>query len=147
MQWRWETRRRREARGLGAGMGWREPGRVPRLPPPVGVYDDPADTFVATFLGSPPMNLVPRDGRLEIAAGYPPEDLVFRESFRSASLHARDRLATQLAADGLGELAVVVVAKRPGVQRRAPVGRRLRRRSRRLFPLIRRCSELSASRL
>jgi NAD+ synthase (glutamine-hydrolysing) len=40
--------------------------------------------------------------------GYPPEDLVFRESFRSASLRARDELAGRLAAAGLGELAVVV---------------------------------------
>ncbi len=40
--------------------------------------------------------------------GYPPEDLVFRESFRSASVRARDELAGRLAADRLGELAVVV---------------------------------------
>jgi NAD+ synthase (glutamine-hydrolysing) len=40
--------------------------------------------------------------------GYPPEDLVFRESFRSASVRARDELARRLAAGGLGELAVVV---------------------------------------
>jgi len=40
--------------------------------------------------------------------GYPPEDLVFRESFRSASVRARDELAARLAAAGLGELAVVV---------------------------------------
>jgi NAD+ synthase (glutamine-hydrolysing) len=39
--------------------------------------------------------------------GYPPEDLVFRESFRSASMLARDELARRLAADGLRELAVV----------------------------------------
>ena len=37
------------------------------------VYDDPADTFVATFLGSPPMNLVPRDGHL---VGFRPEHLL-----------------------------------------------------------------------
>ena len=40
--------------------------------------------------------------------GYPPEDLVFRESFRSASVRARDELAGRLAEAGLGELAVVV---------------------------------------
>lgn len=40
--------------------------------------------------------------------GYPPEDLVFRESFRSASVRARDALATRLADAGLGDLAVVV---------------------------------------
>ena len=44
-----------------------------QLAPPVEVYDDPADTFVATFLGSPPMNLVPRDGHL---VGFRPEHLL-----------------------------------------------------------------------
>ena len=40
--------------------------------------------------------------------GYPPEDLVLRESFRSASVRARDELAARLARAGLAELAVVV---------------------------------------
>ncbi|HEX6683579.1 MAG TPA: NAD+ synthase [Candidatus Limnocylindrales bacterium] len=40
--------------------------------------------------------------------GYPPEDLVFRESFVKASRDAVERLATELAADGFGELAVAV---------------------------------------
>lgn len=40
--------------------------------------------------------------------GYPVEDLVFRESFVSASRNALTRLAEDLATDGLGELAVVV---------------------------------------
>jgi NAD+ synthase (glutamine-hydrolysing) len=40
--------------------------------------------------------------------GYPPEDLVLRESFRSASVRARDELAGRLEAEGLGDLAVVV---------------------------------------
>jgi NAD+ synthase (glutamine-hydrolysing) len=40
--------------------------------------------------------------------GYPVEDLVFRESFVAASRGALTRLAADLAADGLGELAVVV---------------------------------------
>jgi len=40
--------------------------------------------------------------------GYPPEDLVFRESFRSASVRAVAELAGRLAEAGLGEVAVVV---------------------------------------
>jgi NAD+ synthase (glutamine-hydrolysing) len=40
--------------------------------------------------------------------GYPPEDLVLRESFRSASRAALDRLAVDLAAAGLGDTAVIV---------------------------------------
>ncbi|GAA0477541.1 NAD+ synthase [Paractinoplanes deccanensis] len=40
--------------------------------------------------------------------GYPIEDLVFRNSFVSASRDALARLAADLASDGLGDLAVVV---------------------------------------
>jgi ABC-type sugar transport system ATPase subunit len=62
-----------EAMGLGDRIAVMEGGRVRQLAPPVEVYDDPADTFVATFLGSPPMNLVPRDGHL---VGFRPEHLL-----------------------------------------------------------------------
>ena len=40
--------------------------------------------------------------------GYPPEDLVFRRSFRAASWATLEQLATDLAEDGLGAVAVVV---------------------------------------
>ncbi|GAB2963813.1 NAD+ synthase [Micromonospora polyrhachis] len=40
--------------------------------------------------------------------GYPVEDLVFRESFVTASRAAMHQLATDLAADGLGEVPVLV---------------------------------------
>jgi NAD+ synthase (glutamine-hydrolysing) len=40
--------------------------------------------------------------------GYPPEDLVFRESFRAASRAAVEKLAADLAAEGLGDIAVIV---------------------------------------
>src|SRR5690242_9763966 len=40
--------------------------------------------------------------------GYPVEDLVFRESFVSGSRAALEQLASDLAADGLGDIAVVM---------------------------------------
>ncbi len=40
--------------------------------------------------------------------GYPPEDLVLRESFIEASATLLEQLAVRLAAEGLGELAVIV---------------------------------------
>ncbi|MDT4893608.1 MAG: hypothetical protein QOE97_2643 [Pseudonocardiales bacterium] len=40
--------------------------------------------------------------------GYPPEDLVFRRSFRAASCAQLEKLAGDLAAAGLGDLAVIV---------------------------------------
>jgi multiple sugar transport system ATP-binding protein len=62
-----------EAMGLGDRIAVMDHGKVRQLGHPVEVYDDPADTFVATFLGSPPMNLVQRDGTL---VGFRPEHLL-----------------------------------------------------------------------
>ena len=62
-----------EAMGLGDRIAVMSSGRVRQLGRPVEVYDDPADTFVATFIGSPPMNLVPRG---EVLLGFRPEHLL-----------------------------------------------------------------------
>jgi multiple sugar transport system ATP-binding protein len=45
-------------------------GVVRQIGTPKQVYDDPADTFVATFLGSPPMNLLTQD---DVIVGFRPE--------------------------------------------------------------------------
>ena len=34
-------------------------GKVVQVGPPLEVYREPANTFVASFLGNPPMNLLP----------------------------------------------------------------------------------------
>ncbi|MGH9398928.1 MAG: ABC transporter ATP-binding protein [Thermoanaerobaculia bacterium] len=47
-----------EAMAMGDRVVVMSQGRVRQIGTPAQVYDDPADTFVATFLGSPPMNLV-----------------------------------------------------------------------------------------
>ena len=62
-----------EAMGLGDRIAVMEAGKIRQLGQPVEIYDDPADTFVATFIGSPPMNLVERDGQL---VGFRPEHLL-----------------------------------------------------------------------
>ncbi len=62
-----------EAMGLGDRIAVMYDGTVRQLGRPVDVYDDPADTFVATFIGSPPMNLVSREDQL---VGFRPEHLL-----------------------------------------------------------------------
>ncbi|MGH3423379.1 MAG: ABC transporter ATP-binding protein [Nocardioidaceae bacterium] len=62
-----------EAMGLGDRIAVLDHGRVRQVGHPTDVYDDPADTFVATFIGSPPMNLVPRGDTL---VGFRPEHLL-----------------------------------------------------------------------
>jgi multiple sugar transport system ATP-binding protein len=61
-----------EAMGLGDRIAVLSAGKVRQIGPPVEIYDHPADTFVATFIGSPPMNLVARDAHL---VGFRPEHL------------------------------------------------------------------------
>ena len=62
-----------EAMGLGDRIAVMSGGKVRQLGRPQEVYDEPADTFVAGFLGSPPMNLVPIEG---VLVGFRPEQLL-----------------------------------------------------------------------
>ncbi len=62
-----------EAMAMGDRIVVLHKGVVRQIGTPGEVYDEPADTFVATFLGSPPMNLVEADG---VLVGFRPETLV-----------------------------------------------------------------------
>jgi multiple sugar transport system ATP-binding protein len=62
-----------EAMAMGDRIVVLNKGIVRQIGTPGEVYDEPADTFVATFLGSPPMNLL-EDG--EVIAGFRPEGLL-----------------------------------------------------------------------
>ena len=64
-----------EAMGMGDRIAVMEQGRIRQVGTPHEIYDDPADTFVATFLGSPPMNLIPASGGEELL-GFRPEHFV-----------------------------------------------------------------------
>jgi multiple sugar transport system ATP-binding protein len=59
-----------EAMAMGDRVVVMNHGTVQQIGTPAEVYDDPANTFVATFLGSPPMNIVPADG---VLVGFRPE--------------------------------------------------------------------------
>ena len=59
-----------EAMAMGDRIMVLNKGVVHQLGTPTDVYDNPADTFVATFLGSPPMNLVELG---DVIVGFRPE--------------------------------------------------------------------------
>ncbi len=65
-----------EAMGLGDRIAVLEHGRLRQVGTPSEIYEEPADTFVAAFLGAPPMNLLERDGRIE---GFRPENFLHRD--------------------------------------------------------------------
>ena len=64
-----------EAMGMGDRIAVMEQGRIRQVGTPHEIYDDPADTFVATFLGSPPMNLIPDTVSGELL-GFRPEHFI-----------------------------------------------------------------------
>ncbi len=53
-----------EAMTLAQRMIVMNAGRAEQIGAPLEVYAKPATTFVASFIGSPPMNLIPKDGKL-----------------------------------------------------------------------------------
>jgi len=59
-----------EAMAMGDRIVVLNKGYVRQVGSPKEVYDQPADTFVATFLGSPPMNLVENE---DVIVGFRPE--------------------------------------------------------------------------
>ncbi|MEE8391720.1 MAG: ABC transporter ATP-binding protein [Anaerolineae bacterium] len=59
-----------EAMGLGERIALMHAGKVRQIGTPQEIYYEPNDTFVATFLGSPGMNLLERDDSL---LGFRPE--------------------------------------------------------------------------
>lgn len=59
-----------EAMGMGDRIAVMNQGRIRQLGRPAEVYDRPNDTFVARFIGSPPMNLLAHQ---EFQIGFRPE--------------------------------------------------------------------------
>jgi multiple sugar transport system ATP-binding protein len=59
-----------EAMGLGDRIAVMNEGKVRQVATPLEIYHRPADTFVAGFIGVPPMNFLERDG---IIIGFRPE--------------------------------------------------------------------------
>ncbi|CAI7977106.1 sn-glycerol 3-phosphate ABC transporter ATP binding subunit [Frankia sp. Hr75.2] len=79
-----------EALSLATRIAMLDDGRLEQLGTPTEVYDTPASVFVAGFLGSPPMNLLParvecHDGRVRVLADdvevdlWPGEDVEARD--------------------------------------------------------------------
>ena len=61
-----------EALSMGDRIAVMKSGLIRQVGTPQQLYSHPADTFVAAFIGTPPMNLLERDGRV---VGFRPEFL------------------------------------------------------------------------
>jgi len=72
-----------EAMGMGDRIAVIDHGKLRQVGTPSEIYDHPADDFVASFLGTPPMNLVEQNGGL---LGFRPEHFLPREMLDGAAL-------------------------------------------------------------
>jgi multiple sugar transport system ATP-binding protein len=68
-----------EAMGLGDRIVVMDAGKVRQIGTPQEIYEDPVDTFVATFVGQPPMNLIEVPGG--VLLGFRPENFLPRAQF------------------------------------------------------------------
>lgn len=65
-----------EAMGMGDRIAVMDHGTLRQIGSPTEIYEHPADEFVASFLGTPPMNLIERDGG---SMGFRPENFLPKE--------------------------------------------------------------------
>ncbi|MBA3910309.1 MAG: sugar ABC transporter ATP-binding protein [Rhodobacter sp.] len=81
-----------EAMTLASRIAVMDEGHIRQLADPATVYEDPTDLFVAGFMGSPPMNMLPgrlvRDGGMAVLCGEGASQLRFPLPERTA-----DRMA------------------------------------------------------
>lgn len=94
-------------------------GRIQQAAPPLEVYDHPANKFVASFIGTPPMNLLP-PGVLDLGrtVGVRPEHLLVLPAANApeGALMAHVDIVEPLGAETLVH-AVLDVRKTPVVAR------------------------------
>ncbi|MGB8267261.1 MAG: ATP-binding cassette domain-containing protein [Candidatus Velthaea sp.] len=95
-------------------------GRVQQIGTPLALYARPVNTFVAGFLGTPPMNLIPQDGR---TLGIRPEDVRICATGEPARLRGIVRTVEQLGAETIAyvEVAGALVAVRGPARSVLPV--------------------------
>src|SRR5689334_746332 len=72
-----------EAMGMGDRIAVIDHGRLRQIGTPAEIYEYPADEFVASFLGTPPMNLIERDGG---TLGFRPEAFLPKELLNGSAL-------------------------------------------------------------
>lgn len=77
-----------EAMSMGDQIVVMDQGRIQQTASPIELYQDPANRFVAQFIGTPPMNLFRLPDRPDTQAGIRPERvLLIRENGKTVSFH------------------------------------------------------------
>jgi multiple sugar transport system ATP-binding protein len=95
-----------EAMTLGDRVAVLRDGTIQQCDTPERLFDAPANVFVAAFMGSPPMNLVPgaiEDGRLRFAGVEVPAEAVAHGAGRRGDVIVGVRPTDLLSGDGDGD--------------------------------------------
>jgi multiple sugar transport system ATP-binding protein len=71
-----------EAMGMGDRIAVIDHGQIRQVGTPSEIYDNPADRFVATFVGAPPMNILARNGGY---IGFRPENFLPKDMIKDGS--------------------------------------------------------------
>jgi multiple sugar transport system ATP-binding protein len=71
-----------EAMGMGDRIAVIDHGQIRQVGTPSEIYDNPADRFVATFVGAPPMNILARNGGY---LGFRPENFLPKDMMKDGS--------------------------------------------------------------
>jgi multiple sugar transport system ATP-binding protein len=125
-----------EALALGDRIAVLRDGRFEQVGTPDDIWRTPATTFVARFVGSPPMNLLPADGAIQFLEapaasgwliGFRPEAVVLGDPLGAEGTVERvdvigDEAHAYIHADGHTVAARVLAAGRPAVGARVRVG-------------------------
>ena len=118
------THDQEEAMTLGSRVAVMRDGALEQVAPPIELYEAPSNTFVAGFVGTPPMNLLPGplapiDVPEGIIAGIRPHDVridpagAIRGTVDVVELRGADAIVHVRADIGNGAPAVVVVTSTP----------------------------------
>lgn len=92
-----------EAMALATRIAVMDRGRIVQFAPPIEIYRRPATTFVANFVGNPPMNMIPVEGTVESE----------RLQLRSHGVLVRDVPISQGIKAALGKGAALTLGVRP----------------------------------
>lgn len=105
-----------EAMTMGERIVVMSEGKIQQVAPPIELYDNPANPFVASFIGTPPMNLFPAGVNGEKESGVRPEHV---EIVKSAAGNALVDFVEPLGSETLvhtlyGDARYPVIARVPG---------------------------------
>jgi len=118
-----------EAMGLGQRVAIMNFGRIQQIGTPHEIYHEPCNTFVAQFMGSPPMNLLPDGDRLlgfhpehcflPKTADPPPDSYRLRLRVQQVEQLGSDALIYGAAASGADDSQADIIVKLPERQSHA----------------------------